>query len=320
MRTCAVAATTGKLNKIMHLALTSNDPSPAVPLMEGATQAPSPTKMRRLRFFTARFINPLTRMVAGRLPGFALITHTGRRSGRAYHTPINVFRRDDYYYFPLSYGSDVDWLKNVLAAGQCSIRIRGRTVRLDEPELLIDPDLRALPFVPRLIERWNGVTEVLRMRAAVRRPEGIPMPTLRAMDEADIRRRIDNGVKAIRAMDLDGVMALYAPDMVSFDIVPPLRHVGAEAKRKNWEDVFATYERPLGYEMHDLTITVGDDVAFGHSLNQISGTLRNGHRSVTWLRWTACFRKIGDTWLIAHDQVSVPVDFASGRALRDLQP
>lgn len=165
MRTCAVAATAGKLNKIMHLALTSNDPSP--PLTEGATHDLPATRMRRLRFVTTRFINPLTRLVAGRLPGFALITHTGRRSGHAYRTPINVFRCDVHYYFPLSYGSVVDWLKNVIAAGQCSIRIRGRTVRLDEPELLIDPDLRALPFFARLIERWNGVTEVLRMRAAV---------------------------------------------------------------------------------------------------------------------------------------------------------
>jgi ketosteroid isomerase-like protein len=139
-------------------------------------------------------------------------------------------------------------------------------------------------------------------------------------DEADIRWRIDNGVKAIRAMDLEGVMALYAPDIVSFDIGPPLRHLGAEAKRKNWVDVFAAYQPPLGYEMRDLTITVGDDVAFGHSLNRISGTLQNGHRNEVWLRWTACFRKIDGTWLIAHDQVSVPVEFASGRALLDLAP
>src|SRR5215218_6696968 len=158
--------------------------------------------MRRLRFFTARLINPRTRLVAGRLPGFALITHIGRRSGRTYRTPINVFRRDDHYYFPLSYGSDVDWLKNILAAGQCSIRTRGRTVRVDEPELLIDPDLRALPFFAPLIERGNGVTEVLRMRGAVRRNKGGPMATQRAIEEADIRRRIDNGVTAIRAMEL----------------------------------------------------------------------------------------------------------------------
>jgi ketosteroid isomerase-like protein len=121
-------------------------------------------------------------------------------------------------------------------------------------------------------------------------------------------------------MDLEGVMALYAPDVVSFDIVPPLRHMGVEAKRKQWVDAFATYQRPLGYEIRDLTLTVGDDVAFGHSLNRISGTLQNGQRSEFWLRWTAGFRKIEGNWLIAHDQVSVPVDFESGRALLDLEP
>jgi uncharacterized protein (TIGR02246 family) len=146
------------------------------------------------------------------------------------------------------------------------------------------------------------------------------MTTQRAIDEADIRRRIDNCANALHAMDLEGVMALYAPDIVSFDIVPPLRHVGAEAKRKNWVDVFTTYQPPLGYEFRDVTITVGDDVAFCHSLNRVSGTLRNGQRSETWLRWTACFRKIDGNWLIAHDQVSVPVDFGSGRALLDLEP
>ena len=56
---------------------------------------------------------------------------------------------------------------------------------------------------------------------------------------------------------------IYAPEIVSFDIVPPLQHVGAEAKWKNWADVFTAYQHPLGYEIRGLTITVGDDVAFG---------------------------------------------------------
>jgi ketosteroid isomerase-like protein len=65
---------------------------------------------------------------------------------------------------------------------------------------------------------------------------------------------------------------------------------------------------------------VGDDVAFGHSLNRISGTLQNGNSSDYWVRWTACFRKIDGNWLIVHDQVSVPLDVQSGRALRNLEP
>jgi uncharacterized protein (TIGR02246 family) len=146
------------------------------------------------------------------------------------------------------------------------------------------------------------------------------MATQHATDEADIRQRIDKLAEAIRAMDLEGLTPIYAPDIVSFDIVPPLQHLGAEAKRKNWVDAFAMYERPLGYEIHDLTITLGDDVAFGHSVNRISGTLKNGNRTDFWLRWTTCFRKIDGNWLIAHDQVSVPLDLESGRALLNLEP
>jgi ketosteroid isomerase-like protein len=96
--------------------------------------------------------------------------------------------------------------------------------------------------------------------------------------------------------------------------------VGAEAKWKNWVDVFTAYRRPLGYEIRDLTITVGGDVAFGHSLNRFSGTLKNGNRNDFWVRWTTCFRKIDGNWLIVHDQVSVPLDVESGRALLNLEP
>jgi len=154
-----------------------------------------------------------------------------------------------------------------------------------------------------------------------RRLEGLEsMAIQRATDEANIRQRIDRWVEALRAMDLEGVMSLYAPDIVSFDLVAPLRHAGAEAKEKNWANVFAMYQRPLGYEIRDLTLTLGDDVAFGHSLNRVSGTLKNGNRTDFWLRWTACFRKIDGNWLIAHDQASVPVDPESGRALLNLEP
>jgi ketosteroid isomerase-like protein len=146
------------------------------------------------------------------------------------------------------------------------------------------------------------------------------MATQRSNDEIEIRRRLDRLVEAVRAMSYEGVQFIYAPDLVSFDIVPPLQHLGAEAKWKNWADVFAAYERPLGYEIRDLTIAVADDVAFGRSLNRISGTLKSGNRSDYWVRWTTGWRKIDGNWLIVHDQVSVPMDVKSGRALRDLEP
>ncbi len=147
------------------------------------------------------------------------------------------------------------------------------------------------------------------------------MATQHAVDEADIRQLIDKLVEAIRAMDVEGLKACFAPDIVSFDVGPPLQHVGAEEKCKNWEVAFTLYQPPLGYEIRDLTITVGDDVAFGHSLNRLSGTMKDGNRNdAPWVRYTGGFRKIDGNWLIAHDQVAVPLDFESGRALLNLEP
>jgi uncharacterized protein (TIGR02246 family) len=142
----------------------------------------------------------------------------------------------------------------------------------------------------------------------------------KSKDEAQIRELIDDLVKSLRAKNIEKVMSIYAQDLVAFDIVPPLQYVGADAYRKPWEEVFSTFQGPIGYEIHGLNITVGDDVAFTHSLNRISGTMNNGRSTDLWVRCTACFRKIDGKWLIAHLQVSVPVDLASGKAVLDLKP
>lgn len=124
------------------------------------------TRVWRFRRFAMRYVNPVTLRVAGKLPTFGILTHQGRKSGRTYRTPINVFRRGDAYFFFLTYGSDVQWVKNVLATGSCSVETRGRVVELVEPELITDPELRPAPPVVRLIERRiAGVTQYLRMRA-----------------------------------------------------------------------------------------------------------------------------------------------------------
>lgn len=142
----------------------------------------------------------------------------------------------------------------------------------------------------------------------------------RTKNEAAIRGLIDGYVNAVRAKDIDGVMSVYAPDLVAFDVVPPLQYVGAEAFRKVWQEVFETFQAPIPYEIRDLTITAGDDVAFSHSFNRNSGTMKNGQKIDRWLRWTACYRKTSGKWRIAHLQVSVPVDLRTGEAMLDLKP
>lgn len=122
--------------------------------------------MWRFRHVATRYLNPVMRHLARRLPGFGLVTHRGRKTGRTYRTPINVFRRGDTYLFFLTYGADAQWVKNIRAAGSCSLETRGRVVNLVDPELITDPDLRVAPPVVRFIERRvAGVTQYLQMKA-----------------------------------------------------------------------------------------------------------------------------------------------------------
>jgi ketosteroid isomerase-like protein len=146
------------------------------------------------------------------------------------------------------------------------------------------------------------------------------MPTQREEDEARIKQQVDMIVEGIRAKDLEGLRRLYAADVVSFDVEPPLQHVGVEAKLKNWGNVF-TFFRDVDYEVRDLSVTVGDDVAFGHAFGRLSGTLQDGTAtSGMWVRGTFCFQKLDGNWLIVHDQASVPFDIASGKGVTDLEP
>jgi deazaflavin-dependent oxidoreductase (nitroreductase family) len=124
------------------------------------------TRMRVIRPFTTHVVNPIARRFASWLPGFGILEYRGRKSGRPYRTPLNVFRRGDWYVFALTYGADVEWVKNVLAAGGCILRTRGRAVRLIEPEVFVDPSRRLMPLVVRIVLRFDRASEFLRMRIA----------------------------------------------------------------------------------------------------------------------------------------------------------
>jgi deazaflavin-dependent oxidoreductase (nitroreductase family) len=131
--------------------------------------------LKGIRPFTNRIVNPITRRVAGHLPGFAILIYVGRRSGKRYRTPINVFHRDGRFVFALTYGREVQWVKNVLAAGSCEIEELGRITRLVEPELMVDPAGRLMPVPVRLFLRLQGVTDYLLM-TPVSGPGPLPGP------------------------------------------------------------------------------------------------------------------------------------------------
>ncbi|MFD0632769.1 YybH family protein [Catenulispora yoronensis] len=117
------------------------------------------------------------------------------------------------------------------------------------------------------------------------------MAMQRELDEAAIRQQIGNVVESIHAKDLDGLRLVYAEDVVSFDVEPPLEHVGVEAKLKNWGRVFTVF-REVEYEVRNLVLTVGDEVAFARLFGRLHGTLANGAATEgMWVRGTLCFQK-----------------------------
>jgi uncharacterized protein (TIGR02246 family) len=141
-----------------------------------------------------------------------------------------------------------------------------------------------------------------------------------SIEEAQIRRRIDDWATAFRGKDLNSVLSFFAPETVAFDLVPPLAYTGRDAYQKQWEKLFASYQGPIEYEIRDLSITAKQTLAFSHSLNHISGMSENGQKTGFWLRMTACWQKIDGQWFIEHEHVSVPVDPAKGTAMFDLKP
>nr|WP_202881506.1 nitroreductase family deazaflavin-dependent oxidoreductase [Pedococcus badiiscoriae] len=107
--------------------------------------------------------NRLSTPVARHLPGYAVVHHRGRRSGRAYQTPVNLFRVGDRYVIALTYGPQTDWVRNVLAAGGCTIETRGRLVPCGRPQLYRDAERHGIRPVERAVLGWIGVQDFLEL-------------------------------------------------------------------------------------------------------------------------------------------------------------
>ena len=117
-----------------------------------------------------RFLNPLALRISSRVPPFATVHHHGRRSGRPFATPVMAFReppstdaaREVRVVIALTYGADVDWLKNVEAVGLFGLTRGGHGYVVDDLRRLHGDDgLRLVPAVIRLALRGLRVDEFL---------------------------------------------------------------------------------------------------------------------------------------------------------------
>ncbi len=112
----------------------------------------SPAVLHAVRRFNRAFTNPRAMNNAGTPGAYAsVVRHVGRTTGRSYETPVETFATDDGFVIALPYGSDTDWLKNVLASGSATIVDEGNTYRVDQPELV--PTAVAAPHLPAKEQR-----------------------------------------------------------------------------------------------------------------------------------------------------------------------
>jgi deazaflavin-dependent oxidoreductase (nitroreductase family) len=118
---------------------------------------------RAVARFNRYVTNPIVRLFAGWAPGFCILRHVGRKTGREYEIPLNVFEAEGGFVFALTYGSDADWVRNVRAAGTCTIRRRGELVALANPRLISTGEgMSHMPSPARVLLRLTKVTEFMR--------------------------------------------------------------------------------------------------------------------------------------------------------------
>jgi len=123
---------------------------------------PIPDRMRQVNKVA---LNKVTGPLAQWLPGLGVVVHRGRKTGRQYRTPVNVFPRPaGRYVLALTYGSDTDWVKNVMAAGGCELLIRGRHIELSATRLFHDEDRSETPVVGRTLLGLLHVYDFLELR------------------------------------------------------------------------------------------------------------------------------------------------------------
>ena len=128
-----------------------------------------------------------------------------------------------------------------------------------------------------------------------------------AEDEAEIRRLVDAWAAAVRARDLDGVLARHSPDLLLFDVPPPLQGLGIDAYRRSWAPFYASFAGAVVFEVIDLRVTAGRDVAFCHGLIRCRAAEAGAAQAAPTVRLTVGWAKVDGRWTVVHEHHSEPI-------------
>ena len=125
-------------------------------------------------------------------------------------------------------------------------------------------------------------------------------------EQTAIRRLIDDWCTAVRSRDYDGVLKWHSPDILMFDVPGPFQSEGIEAYRKTWDLFYGWMSEPPKFQLSDVRITAGSDVAFVTARGECLGPDDSGKPAEVEFRLTIGLRKIGGNWVVEHEHHSVP--------------
>jgi ketosteroid isomerase-like protein len=126
-------------------------------------------------------------------------------------------------------------------------------------------------------------------------------------EEAKVRALLEAWASAVRGSDLDAVVAHHSADVVYFDVPPPVQVRGISAYRDSWPAFFEHIGGSGQFELSELTVTAGDDVAFAHAILLVRGA---SDTKLGRVRLSVGLRKIDDQWTIVHEHHSAPYEAA----------
>jgi uncharacterized protein (TIGR02246 family) len=118
---------------------------------------------------------------------------------------------------------------------------------------------------------------------------------------------IRDRVRAVTEKDAAALAAPHSADVVLYDVLGPLHAEGRDAEEERVRSWLDGYDGPIDYQITDVNVVAGDDLAFGHYLVHVAGTLRGGGIVDMWTRATVCFQRRGGRWEITHEHNSAPL-------------
>ncbi|HEY1630758.1 MAG TPA: nuclear transport factor 2 family protein [Rhizomicrobium sp.] len=130
--------------------------------------------------------------------------------------------------------------------------------------------------------------------------------TSTSQDEADIRSLIARWAEAVRDEDRAAIREDHDPDMLMFDVPPPLVSRGIEAYMATWETFFRGAEKPVAFGFRDVAVTCGADVAFATAIGDCVTIVAGGAREPLEFRLTMGLRKVDGRWRVLHEHHSLP--------------